>query len=150
MPCYTARDGATADELDALCRATLLAQRERLRHLDVDVYSDEDWPDDLRWAVEELGERAFSQRSALAKRFGWSPGITVRLDPRADRDVELAAAVASRTISASGISEDGRLAWSTADTGTGLAFELLPEELERVTAALAARGMAPDLLVPMP
>ena len=148
VPTYTGRDGASRADVDALCRAVLAAQRERLTRLEVDVCSDEPWPDDVEWAVDELTALTDQQRGRFARRFGWGPSITARLDPRDDRHVELAAAVASRTIGSCGLGEDGRPIWSVDDTGTSLWFALRPAELDAVRAGLVARGVSEDVVVP--
>jgi hypothetical protein len=140
---YTVRDGADLPTVAAVCRATLLVQRPRFGVLYVDVLSDEPWPADVQWAVDELSAVAVQQHR-------WDP-TAVTLDPRIDHHIDLAAAVAPHTIYASGIAADNGkgVIWSANDTGTSLAFELQPEELAAVNARLDALGVSRDCLVPL-
>ncbi len=142
-----ARDGAGADERQALCRAVLHALQDRLTSIDVDVYSDEPWPPDVEWAVAALSDRAVEQRGRLAKRFGWAPGVTVRLDPSVDRDLDLGAAIAPYTIAMTGIATNGGVVVSADDTGSSFVVELTPTEHAAVLARLAELGVGPDVLV---
>jgi len=129
---YTVRDGAAPASVAAVCRATLLAQRPRLDTIYVDVLSDEPWPDDVRWAVDELSALAAQQRRG-------DPTGAV-LDPRVDRHVDLAAAVAPFTICAYGVDHDDEegSVWSVDDTGTSCAFALRLAELAAVHRRLDA------------
>lgn len=142
-----ARDGASADERQALCRAVLHVLHDRLTSIDVDVYSDDPWPPDVEWAVAELSDRAVEQRGRLAKRFGWAPGVTVRLDPSVDRDLDLAAATAPYTIAMTGIATSGGIVVSADDTGSSIVVELTPAEHTAVLAQIAELGVSRELSV---
>lgn len=145
---YTARRGADLGTVAHLCRATLRAQRDRVDVLQVDVCSDEPWPDEVGWAVRELDARRHARRRRWAVWRGAEPSISLTLDPRDDHDVELVLAVAPFTVGGDGLSfGSGALVWSVSDTGTSLAFELLPAELTVVRASLREGGHDPDDLV---
>jgi hypothetical protein len=138
---YTVRDGADLETVAAICRATLDAQRHRLGVLYVDILSDEPWPPDVLWAVDEL--------SALAVEQGRKTSTGAALDPQTDRHMELAAAIAPYTIGVYGIS-DARsegVTWSVHDTGSSCAFELRPEELAAVHGRLDVLGLSRDDLI---
>ena len=142
-----ARDGASADERQALCRAVLHVLHDRLTSIDVDVYSDDPWPPDVEWAVAELSDRAVEQRGRLAKRFGWAPSVAVRLDPSVDRDLDLAAAISPYTIAMTGIATSGGIVVSADDTGSSFVVELTPAEHTAVLAQIAELGVSRELLV---
>jgi len=138
---YTVRDGADLKTVAAISCATLGAQRHRLDVLYVDVLSDEPWPRDVLWAVDELSALAVEQRGRE------STGAV--LDPRSDRHAELAAAIAPYTISAYGVSQGSGegVIWSVHDAGSSCAFELRPEELAAVHSRLDVLGLSRDDLV---
>ena len=140
----TIADGAAAGTVAAACRGALLALRDRVARLQVDVYSDEPWPPDATDAVHALDELRRARRGRLARRFGWEPPISLELDPRDDRELDLALAVAPFTICGSGFDEDGTLLWDVNDTGTPVSLLLLPPELDAVRSHTARSGGRPD------
>ncbi|MFJ1512172.1 hypothetical protein [Cellulosimicrobium funkei] len=78
---------------------------------------------------------------------GGSPSISLELDPRDDRELDLALAVAPFTICGSGFDEDGTLLWDVNDTGTSVTFLLLPEELDAVRSHVVRSGGRPEDVV---
>ena len=143
----TIADGAAAGPVAAACRGALGARRGRVARLQVDVYSDEPWPPDATDAVHALDELRRARRGRLARRFGWEPPISLELDPRDDRELDLALAVAPFTICGSGFDEDGTLLWDVNDTGTSVSFLLLPHELDAVRSHTARSGGRPEDVV---
>jgi hypothetical protein len=144
---YTAVDGASPETVSALCRGALLAVRERVTTLQIDVYSDEPWPPDVMNAVRGLDEIRYAQQSRRARRRGREPDISVVLDPRDDHEVGLALAVAPFTICGTGYG-DRRMLWDVNDTGTSLGFSLLPAELAAVRAYVDEHGGQAEDVVP--
>jgi hypothetical protein len=136
----TIADGATPVTVEAACRSALLVLRDRIVTLQVDVCSDEPWPPDAIEAVRALDELRLARRGRLARRFGRDPSITLDLDPRDDRELGLAVAVAPYTICGSGLDERGRLLWDVNDTGTSVTFSLLPHELDTVRSHVERSG----------
>ncbi|WP_454043822.1 hypothetical protein [Cellulosimicrobium sp. Marseille-Q8652] len=120
---------------------------DRLTSIDVDVYSDDPWPPDVEWAMAELSDRAVEQRGRFAKRFGWAPSVTVRLNPSVDRDLDLAAAIAPYTIAMTGVASSGDIVVSADDTGSSFVVELTPAEHTAVLAQIAELGVSRELLV---
>ncbi|QJW37935.1 hypothetical protein [Cellulosimicrobium protaetiae] len=133
-------DGAAPGAVAAACRGALLAVRDRLTTLQVDVYSDGPWPPDAVEAVQELDELRHARRSRLATRLGREPSISLDLDPRDDHELGLALAIAPYTICGSGFDERWQLLWDVNDTGTSTTFVLLPHELDAVRAHVARSG----------
>ncbi|SDF38263.1 hypothetical protein SAMN04487781_1297 [Cellulosimicrobium cellulans] len=144
---YTIADGAASSTVAAACRGALLAVRHRVARLQVDVYSDDPWPPEAAEAVQSLDELRRAGRGRLARRFGWEPSISLELDPRDDRELDLALAVAPFTICGSGFDEDGTLLWDVNDTGTSVTFLLLPEELDAVRSHVVRSGGRPEDVV---
>ncbi|MFC8921109.1 hypothetical protein [Cellulosimicrobium sp. NPDC057127] len=144
---YTARDGASPATVAALCRGALLAQRARITKLQVDVHSDEPWPAEAVVAVQELDDLRVARQGRIARRLGWEPGIAVELDPRDDRELGLALAVAPYTICGTGYDASWRSIWNADDTGTSLWFELLPAELVLVLDHVEQHGDRPTDVV---
>ncbi|WP_156186418.1 hypothetical protein [Cellulosimicrobium funkei] len=143
----TIADGAAPGTVAAACRGALLALRDRVARLQVDVYSDEPWPPDATHAVHALDELRRARRGRLARRFGWEPPISLALDPRDDRELDLALAVAPSTICGSGFDEHWTLLWDVNDTGTSVTFSLLPHELDAVRSHVARSGGRPEDVV---
>jgi hypothetical protein len=80
---------------------------------------------------------------------GGEPSISVRLDPRSDRDIELASTLAPYVIDGSGVSQGGRIIWSVGDTGTATVVELLPAELSAVLHHVREHNGRLDDVVPL-
>ncbi|MFF2269172.1 hypothetical protein ACFVTZ_12935 [Cellulosimicrobium cellulans] len=134
----TIADGAAPGTVAAACRGALLALRDRVARLQVDVCSDEPWPPDATHAVHALDELRRARRGRLARRFGWEPPISLELDPRDDRELDLA--LAPYTICGSGFDEHWTLIWDVNDTGTSVTFSLLPHELDDLWARVERSG----------
>jgi hypothetical protein len=147
---YTVADGADDVTVAAIYRCTLVAQRPRLSHIDIDLISDMAWPDGLRWAVDaghEIIRRRRDERPRWWHR--WiGPGDILRVDPRDDEAFEIAVALAPYTIGGTGLDDQRRFVWSGNDTGTSAVFGLTDSELETVRAEVFASGGDPRMLVP--
>ncbi|MFE6970621.1 DUF1990 family protein [Isoptericola sp. NPDC057653] len=135
---FTVRDGAGRAVTAAAARAALRTQRGRLGRVDVDVLSDEEWPEEARPAV-----RTAQQRLAA----GGRRGTSLSLDPRADEELDLALTLAPFSIGCSAVDHGGRLVWEANDTGAGAAFRLTSAEEEVVRSAVVGAGGDPGDLV---
>ncbi|WP_277208953.1 DUF1990 family protein [Isoptericola croceus] len=131
-------DDVTRASAEAAIRGALVAQRDRLAEVHVDIISDCDWPADVRGTVR-LAERR------LAKNRRRSTSLT--LDPRIDEDFDIALVLAPFTIGCDGYSGDGRLIWDVNDTGTSTAFALTPAEELAVRSAITKVGSGADGLM---
>jgi len=135
---FTVRGDAGRATTAAAARAALRAQRGRLDRVEIDVLSDEDWPEDARPAV-----RTAEQRLAAGRR----RGICLPLDPRTDEDLDLALALAPFSIGGSALDHGGRLVWEANDTGTDASFRLTWAEEEVVRSAVVDAGGDPEALI---
>jgi uncharacterized protein (UPF0548 family) len=131
-------DDAARVTAEAAIRGALVAQRDRLAEVHVDIVSDRDWPADVRETVQ-LAER----RLAASRRRSTS----LPLDPRLDEDFDIALALAPFSIGCDGYNSDVRLIWDANDTGTSAAFALTPAEEHLVRAAIVAAGGDADHLM---
>lgn len=134
---FVVADEVPQEVVDAAIRAALVAQRERLGVIQIDICSDDEWP------AEVLGAVAAAERRLRAK---GSRSITLDLDPRSDDDFDIAVALAPVTVGGTGLGAEGRYIWDANDTGTSAAFDLTPAEERQVRAAVAAAGGAPEHL----
>lgn len=132
-------DDVTRASAKAAIRSALVAQRDRLAEVHVDILSERDWPTEVRGTVQ-LAER----RLAANRRRSTS----LTLDPRIDEDFDIALALAPFSIDCDGFSGDCKLIWDANDTGTSAAFALTPaEELAVRAAIVGAGGGAEDLML---
>lgn len=131
---YTVSDDAARTTVEATIKAALLAQRDRLDRLYVDIASDRAWPADVHTAVR-LAENHLAANPR--------DDISLTLDPRVDGDFEIALALAPFSIGCTGIGLDGALIWDANDTGASAAFALTPTEKLAVRAAIADAGGSP-------
>lgn len=147
---YTLADTADPATVRAAYRGALIAQRPRLRHVDVDLVSDGPWPDEVQGALRR-GTRLLEQRRR-ARLVRWLPkasSITLRVDPRDDGAFAVAVALAPYTVGGTGLDARSRIVWSGNDTGTSAAFRLVGTELAQVRSAIASGGGDPGMLVPL-
>ncbi|WP_425957068.1 DUF1990 family protein [Xylanimonas sp. McL0601] len=135
---FTIADDPPRPAVDAAIRAALRSQRTRLECVQVDVLSDDAWPEELNSVVEVAQARL---------RAGRARDITLDLDPRDDTDFDIALALGPYTIGGTGLSTSGHIVWSSNDTGSSAGFELTPAEEEDVRAAITAAGGAAEHLV---
>jgi len=151
---FTIAATALPSTVAAIYRGALAAQRHRIEGFSIDVLSDEPWPIEVTWAVEELDARiAASQQRPRRWWLRWLPrggGPTVDLDLTNDRDFELAMTIAPYTIGGTGISDRQQIIWDGNDTGTSGAFQLETSELEVVKQFVTDHGGDPDQVVPLP
>ena len=148
---FTLRVGADRATFAAAYRGSLIALRHRLTHLDIDVVSDEPWPDDVHYAVK-AARQLMEQRRRLRFRT-WSPrtaGVTFRTDVHDDGDFAIAVALAPYTIGGTGLGERGQVIWSGNDTGTSAVFSLTETEVIDVRSSITAGGGVADDLIPFP
>ncbi len=132
---FVVSDDAVRATVEAAIRGALVAQRDRLARVYVDVVSDHDWPANVHAAVQ------LAERRLAADRHG---DVSLTLDPRVDEDFEIAHALAPFSISCTGISPHGKLIWDVNDTGTSAAFALTPAEEDAVRSAITSVGDGAD------
>jgi hypothetical protein len=145
---FTVADGADPATVAAAYRGALTAVSPRMVRLEVELVSDEPWPDEVAWAVRAGLELIKGRRRP--RRCWWpveTSSTLLRLDPRDGDQVAVAAALAPYTIGGTGIEGRGRILWSVNDTGTSAAFRLTEDELTQVRAGVAAGGGDPRILV---
>lgn len=131
-------DSAARATAEVAIRSALSVQRDRLVALYVDIASDDEWPAEVRPAVQ-LAERRLSANPRH--------DISLALDPRVDEDFEIALTLAPLSISCTGTSLDGALTWDANDTGTSAAFSLTPAEELLVRLDIIRAGGSPDDLI---
>ncbi|MEL7974655.1 DUF1990 domain-containing protein [Isoptericola sp. F-RaC21] len=137
---FVVRDHAPRATVEAAIQGALRAQRLRLALVEIDVFSDDEWPPGAQDAVREAERR-------LAARRGSSSAVA--LDPRDDEDLDIALALAPHSIGGSGISARGDLVWDVNDTGTSAAFRLTLGEADVVRSAIEHAGGCVDDLTPL-
>jgi len=135
---FTVRDGASRAAQVTAIRAALIAQRDRLERVSIDVLSDDEWPDETCAAVRTAEARLVAQRRR---------STSLTLDPRSDDDLGLAIALAPHTIGGSATDDTGALVWDSYDTGTSAAFRLTSSEVSSVRAAVQQAGGRHDDVV---
>jgi uncharacterized protein (UPF0548 family) len=131
-------DDVTRASAEAAIRGALVAQRDRLAEVHIDIVSDHDWPADVRGIVR-LAERRLAENHQRS--------TSLILDPRIDEDYEIALALAPFSIGCDGFSDNGTLIWDANDTGTSAAFALTPAEELAVTVAITEAGGSADSLM---
>jgi uncharacterized protein (UPF0548 family) len=124
-------DGAARASVETAIKSALIAQRDRLASVYVDIDSDQDWPASVGGAVQQAERRLAANRNS---------DVSLALDPRVDEDFEVALALAPFSISCTGISPQGKLIWGANDTGTSAAFALTPTEESAVRSAITNDG----------
>ncbi|MFC8597203.1 DUF1990 family protein [Isoptericola sp. NPDC057191] len=138
---FTLADGADRSTVEATVRAALVAQRDRLDRVEIDIVSDDDWP----VAVLDAVRAAEARLSALRSR-----GISLTLDPRRDADFGLALTLAPFSIGCSGYDDGGGgPVWSVNDTGTSATFRLTAAEASAVRRAVHGGGGDTERLIPV-
>jgi hypothetical protein len=143
---FTIRDGTDRATVDAAHRAVLQIRRPRIEDGTVDLNSDARWPEHVRWAVGEAGQREMRTRSFLGR--SWTRRTaSIDLDPADDRDFEIAMALVPYTIGSTGIDHEQRIIWDTNDTGTSAAFQLTAAEAAQVRSLIGEEGADPATLV---
>lgn len=145
---FTIRDGADRATVDVAHRAVLQIQRPRLEDITIDLTPDVPWPEEVRWAVDEAGQRATRTRSFLGRSWTRRTGY-IDLHPADDRDFEIAMALVPYTIGSTGMDQDQRMIWDANDTGTSAAFQLTATEAEQVRSLIGAGGGDRSTLVPL-
>ena len=137
----TVAGGADAATVEAVHRAALLVLRPRLVHLDVDVVSDEPWPEDVVWAVD-------AAEPYCVRRHWWrrrpTRAITARIDPDDDTGFAVAVALVPHTIGATGVARG--VAYRAHDTGRALVVDLTAAEADRARELVREQGGDPDRL----
>jgi hypothetical protein len=145
---FTLTDDASSRTVAAAYRAALVAQRDRLRLVSIDVLSDRPWPADVQRAVDALRAKIRPHRVGLLRK-RLKTGITINVDPRDVETFDEVVAIAPYSIGGTGISMGNRIIWSGNDTGTSFAAKLTSEEERVVRLAIADGGGDPDHLVLM-
>lgn len=136
---FVVDDGTARAIVETAIRGALVAQRERLAQVHIDIVSDHDWPTSVHAAVRLAEQRLQADRRG---------NFSLTLDPRLDEDFEIVHALAPFSIGCDGISSDGALIWDANDTGTSAAFALTPAEEGAVrSAVIGAGGRAGDLML---
>ncbi|MFC7876218.1 DUF1990 family protein [Isoptericola sp. NPDC057391] len=135
---FTVRDDASRAARVAAIRAALSAQRDRLERVEIDVLSDEEWPDEACAAVRVAEARLAAGRQR---------STSLTLDPRSDEDLGLATVLAPHSIGGSATDDTGALVWDANDTGTSAAFRLTPSEVAAVRTAVERAGGGRDDVV---
>jgi len=143
---YTVASTATRTAIDAAHRGTLIALRDELDILCVEVETDASWPADVAWALEALQPRRRRRRTLLTRRPKPYENVA-DLRPGDDRDFAIAMAVAPYTSYAIGITHDAGVAYTSYDRGEEPYFELTEAEHVLVTTYLAANSADPELLI---
>jgi hypothetical protein len=131
---FTMSDDAARATVEAAIRGALVAQRDRLASVYVDMVSDHDWPADVHATVR------LAERRLAANRHG---GVSLTLDPRVDEDFDILLALAPFSIGCTGTSSHGEFIWDANDTGTSAAFALTPDGERAVRSAITPRSTRP-------
>jgi hypothetical protein len=126
----------------------LPSQRPRLEEVTIDLTSDAPWPDEVRWAVDEAGQRAARTRSLFGKS-RTRRAAHIDLDPADNRDFEIASALVPYTIGSTGLDHQQRMIWDANDAGTSAAFQLTANEADRVRALIEENGGDRETLMPL-
>ena len=143
---YTVASNAPRTAIDAAHRGTLIALRDELDILCVEVEADASWPTDVAWAFEALQPRRHRRRTLLTRRPKPFENVT-DLRPGDDRDFAIAMAVAPYTNYAIGITHDAGVAYTSYDRGDEPYFELTEAEHVVVATHIATQGADPELLI---
>lgn len=143
---YTVASTAPRAAIDAAHRGVLLALRAELDILCVEVRVDVPWPADVAWAVQTLHTRRRPWRILLTRR-PIPTEITDDLRPAEHQDFAIASALVPYTLSATGITHDGQVAYSTCEDLHESYFQLTEVEHAVATDFMADRGSDPDLLI---
>jgi len=143
---YTVASTAPRTAIDAAHRGTLIALRDELDILCVEVEADASWPADVAWAFEALQPRRRRRRTLLTRRPKPFENVT-DLRPGDDRDFAIAVAVAPYTSYAIGITHDAGVAYTAYDCGDEPYFELTDAEYALAATYVAAHGADPGLLI---
>lgn len=143
---YTVASTAPRSASHAAHRGALIAIRDELEMLCVEVKIDEPWPSDVAWAVQALHPRRRRGRTLLARRF--KPiEVADDLRPADDQDFAIALAVVPYTISATGIAHDGHVPYSTYEGLRDSHFELTEAEHALTANYMTAHGADPGFLI---
>lgn len=135
---FCVSDDAARATVEAAIRGALVAQRDRLARVHIDLASDHDFPTSVHAAVR-LAER----RVPVGRR----GNASLTLDPRLHEDFEIVHALAPFSISGDGFSHGGDLIWDSNDSGTSAAFFLTPAEEHATRSAISRAGDSPDILI---
>jgi hypothetical protein len=143
---YTVASTSPRAAIDAAHRGPLIALRDELDILCVEVDADASWPADVAWAFEALQRRRRRRRTLLTRRLKPFENVT-DLRPGDDDDFAIAVAVVPYISYAIGITHDAGVAYSAYDYGAEPYFELTEAEHALAATYIAAHGADPGLLI---
>ena len=146
---YTVASTAPQPAIYDTHRGVLTAVRDELEILAVEVKIDQPWPADVAWAIQALQPHRTRRRSLLTRR-PKPTEISDDLDPADDHDFAIALALVRYTTSATGITRDGHVVYSTYDGLREDHFELTEAEHALATSYMATHGADPALLIQNP
>ena len=139
---YTIGASAPRAAIDAAHRGALLALRDRLELVSLEIGSEGPWPPDVAEAVAALLPRR--RRLSLIRR----RAEPVYTDVAADsEEFTVAVTLAPYADYVVGKTYEGPIAYDTVDQGSAPRFELTPTEVRSTREYMATQGHSPALLV---
>ena len=144
---YTVDPAASRAATNAAHRAALIAMRDRLEMISVEIDDHPDLPPQVSSTIAALVP---PQRRRLLPRKHAPAHLSTDLWPRDDTEFEAAVTLAPYAELMLGMAHEPNIPFSTYDAGADAHFQLTSDEARTALAFLTAHGVDPKVLVAQP